>query len=117
MHEELMRDSGGRVRAREVDRHNVGPFTASGSDLVGEGRKLGFAPRHERDLVAVFRKDAGERGADAGRRTGDQGDGLENRHPCLRPRSHARARRLILIALAGVATFGSNAASELDALA
>ena len=56
-------------------------------DRVGQRRERLLAPRHQNELVAVGGKPMCERGADAGRRAGDQRDGRRSaRHGSSVPR-------------------------------
>ena len=76
----LVGDHGRRVALDEVGRDDLRPRQAARFDRTGQLVELRRAPRHQHQLVPVRRKVMRQRGADAGRRAGDQCDGFERGH-------------------------------------
>ena len=63
------------IGAREVGRQNGRPPRALPRNGVRQRGERLFTPRDQNDVVTVGGELVGERGADPGRRAGDQGDG------------------------------------------
>ena len=73
-------DQGGELAARarigQVGRHHLGSHAVCVCDLVRQRLQPVFAPCHQREAVPAPRELAGDLGADARRRAGDEGGGV-----------------------------------------